>query len=183
MGAGFSVSAQGAGQLQELSRALRAAGRGELRKKLRREIADAGRPVVAEVREAVLRLPVKGTRGGGGAARRGHAVGRTRTPRSAAAAAAREHGLRRSVAAATSLSITARGIRIVVSGAKLPPQQRSLPRHMDSPKGWRHPVFGRDVWVHEQAGPWFASTIGRRAPVFRTAVLKAMDAVSDELAR
>jgi hypothetical protein len=174
--AGFSISAKGAAQFIALSKELRKAGRGDLRKALQVRITAAGKPVVADVRSVVTSLQVKSSHGGGGGQRRAHAVGRTSTERAKASAARRKTGLRRTIAGATKLEITARGVRIIVRKDALPPSQQSLPRHLDSVQGWRHPVFGnREAWVTQRGATWFASTIQRHAPEFRRAVLTAVD--------
>lgn len=180
---GISISAMGYQAYRQLAKDLRKAGRpgGDLRKKLRKKITDAGRPVVGEVRAAVRDLPVT-SRGGGGKARTAFNVERASTERAKASAARRAGGLRASIARAVKLQVTARGVRFTVNSAVLPPDQRTLPRHLDSAKGWRHPVFGdRDVWVHQKGRPYFAATIKRRAPAFRKAVLEAMEEIRREL--
>lgn len=178
----FSVSAQGYAQYRELAKKLRAAGRRDLRKQLRTRITDAGKPVVEDVRNAVLAVKTTSTRGGGTKQRREFNVGRATTERAKKSASRRRSGLRRSIASATKLQITARGVRFVVNSNALPVDQRHLPRHLDSAKGWRHPVFGdRHNWVHQQGQPWFGATIKRKAPAFRQAILKAMDDVRAEL--
>lgn len=179
----FSMSTQGAREYRDLAARLKKAARKDLRAALRKRITDAGRPVVDEVKAAVQNLPITGTRGGGTKQRKGHNVARARaTERAKNAARRRKAGLRRTIASATRLQVTARGVRIVVNSGRLPESQRTLPRHLDSPKGWRHPVFGnKEHWVHQQGKPYFATTIKRRAPQFRQAVLKAMDEIRAEL--
>lgn len=179
----ISLSVEGVEQYRDLAKRLKANGpKGkQLRKKLRGKIAEAGRPVVDEVRTAVRGLNVT-SHGGGAAQRRAFNVSRARTERAARSAARRSAGLRESIASATRLQITAKGVRISVNSARLPPDQRNLPRHLDSAKGWRHPVFGNtNHWVSQKGGPYFGSTIRRRAPKFRQAVIKAMDETAREL--
>jgi hypothetical protein len=73
-------------------------------------------------------------------------------------------------------------VRIVVASSRLPADQQSLPRHLDSPKGWRHPVFGnKNNWVHQQGKPYFATTIKRHAPAFRRAVISAMETIRSRI--
>lgn len=179
--AGFSISATGYQVYRDLAKKLRGAARKDLRAKLRKQITQAGRPVVDEVRAAVRNLPVT-SRGGGAKQRRAFNVERATTSRAKASAGRRGSGLRDVIAKATKLQITAKGVRFVVASAQLPPDQRSLPRHLDSEKGWRHPVFGdRNVWVHQQGRPYFGATIKKRAPVFRKAILAAIDETNREL--
>lgn len=178
---GFSISTQGAEDYRRLARRLREAGRKDLRSKLRKHITDAGRPVLEEIRATVRSLPVTGSRGGGTKQRREASVARA-AAKSKDRARRRGHGLRAAIASGTKLQVTARGVRFVVNSANLPEGQRTLPRRLDSPKGWRHPVFGdRHTWVHQQGKPYFAATIKRRAPEFRRAILKAMDEIQGEL--
>src|ERR1041384_958108 len=189
-----SLSAQGYNEYRDLPRKLRKAGsKGkDLRKKLRTNLNEAGKPVVEEVRTTVRNLPVT-SRGGGGLRRQQFTAFRAeesarRRGKDTAKAIERgmrgEHGLRASIARATKLQITARGIRIVVSSAALPPSQQSLPRHLDSPKGWRHPRFGdKEHWYHQQGKPYFASVIKKHAPKFRKAAQDAINEITRELER
>ena len=40
--------------------------------------------------------------------------------------------------------------------------------------GWRHPVFGGDVWVHQQGRPYFLSSVAKGQDKVRTSVEAAM---------
>lgn len=178
---GISISASNAKAYRDLAKALRKAGKKDLRSKLRKKIVEAGRPVVDEVRAAVRDVQVT-SRGGGRKQRAKFNVGRASTARAKASAGRRGSGLRDSIAAATRLQITAKGVRFSVNSARLPPDQRHLPRHLDNPKGWRHPVFGdRETWVGQQGRPYFAVTIKKRAPAFRRAILNAMEEIRRDL--
>jgi hypothetical protein len=180
------VAIQGATQLRELGRRFKGLGAegGALKKRLQAAIADAGRPVVAEVKQAARGIPVKGTPGGGSAQRREAMVLRARSVAGARRAARRDASLRAAIAGATGLRQTKRGIQIVVSARQMAPNQETLPRHMDSPRGWRHPVFGDTTyWVHQAGHPYFYTTIDKRAATFRFAIQKAMDQTQRELER
>lgn len=187
----ISLSIVGAREWKQLSKNLRGAGNRGMRTALRKRIQEAGQPVLDEVKAAARNIPVTSEGGGGTnrrrtfnslqagrrAAKRGKDIGKA-----AARGGRRSAGLRTSIAAATKLQITARGIRFVVASANLPESQRTLPRHLDSPKGWRHPVFGnREHWVHQQGKPYFASTISKRAPAFRQSILDAMEDVKNQI--
>lgn len=194
-------SGQSGSQARNLAKKLRAAGRTDLRRNLRKTIADAGKPVLDEVKTAVRDLRVTSqavgskhfghndsSHGGGTGQRRQHRVSKAKATARASLEKAQERarrrgaGLRESVAAATKLQITAKGVRFVVSSAQLPEGQQSLPRHLDSAKGWRHPVFGnREVWVAERGGPWFAETLKKRAPEFRATIVDAMEQTKADL--
>ncbi len=178
---GFSISTQGAEDYRRLAKNLRQAGRKDLRSKLRSRITEAGKPVLEEVRSTVRGLPVTSTRGGGRKQRREFSVARA-AEKSKDRVRRRGAGLRSTIASATKLQVTARGVRFIVNSNQLPADQQSLPRHLDSPKGWRHPVFGDShTWVHQQGKPYFAVVIKRHAPDFRRAILKAMDEIQAEI--
>lgn len=178
---GISLAATNVSAYRDLAKKLRQAGRKDLRKELRQKITEAGRPVLDDVKAAARDIPVT-SRGGGRAQRRKYNVERATTDRAKASAARRGSGLRATIAAATKLQVTAKGVRFVVQSSKLPPDQQSLPRHLDSERGWRHMVFGnRDVWVAQKGRPYFAVTIKKRAPAFRRAILTAMEKIRSDL--
>jgi hypothetical protein len=170
----------GAMQFRYLARSLREIGPEgrQLRQELRKRITDAGRPVVQDVRQAVRDVPVKGTQGGGALQRRRAAVLKARTVRSAARAAAGRHSLRRAIASATGLRVVNRGVYIIVRASQMPEGQETLPKHLNNPKGWRHPVYGdRATWVHQEGHPYFDVTIRRHEVEFRRACEQAIEDV------
>lgn len=186
----ISFSANGYDEWRRTAKALRKAP-AELRANLRKQIMQAGQPVLDEVKSAARSIPVTSSRGGGTkrrqtysalqAGRRAHA-GERDVRQAALRASRRPAGLRARVAAAAKLQVRARGIRFIIDSSNLPESQQSLPRHLDSAKGWRHPVFGnREDWVHQQGRPYFGSTISKRATGFRTAVLKAMGETASKI--
>lgn len=180
----FSVglSTHGAQDFRELSRKLRRLGRGDLQKKFRDGIAEAGKPVLNRVRQEVLSMNVKGSPGGGSAARQAFAVSRARSEAGRHRASRRHAGLRSSTARATGLSITDKGVRFVCRSGAMPPDQRELPRHLNSSKGWNHPLFGdKEQWFHEQGHPWFEETIRKDVRDFHDGILKKMEEVKREL--
>lgn len=158
-GAPVFIAIDGTQRLKKLSRELKAAGRGDLRREMRKEIREAGKPVVEDVRRAVMAVDVTSSRGG------------TAPPDTST-------GLRARVARATGLSITANGIRIRVSGRRMGGDAR-LAKYLDASLGsyarWRHPVFGnRDVWVEQRGEPYFFNTIRNHTRDFRKAIDDAM---------
>lgn len=162
------VSVDGAQRLKQLSRDLKAAGRGDLQRDMRREIRAAGKPVVEDIRRAVLGVDVSSSRGG------------TAPPD-------RSTGLRARVAKATGISTTARGIRIRVSGRRLGDDAK-LAKYLDASLGryarWRHPVFGnRDNWAQQQGEPYFFNTIRKHTKDFRKAVDTAMAKTAAKIRR
>lgn len=168
------VSVQGAQQLEALSRRLKDAGRGDLQKQLRREIREAGKPVIADIRQAVMNVDVKSTPGG-------------------VAPPDRSTNLRARTAAATGLSVTQRGIRIRVRGAKVDPRYPSLVKYLDGSFGkygrWRHPVFwpGRigtapaNRVVQQSGEAYFFVTILRHRRQFRHACFTAIRKTNEQI--
>lgn len=85
------------------------------------------------------------------------------------------HGLRAATARAikSKVNYTGRklGARVLVDASAMPPSQRKLPRHMDNPRGWRHPTFKNRTsrgWVTQYGEPYFSQPIARhRAAVAR----------------
>jgi hypothetical protein len=61
----------------------------------------------------------------------------------------------------------------------------NAPKALNNPKGWRHRVFGRDVWVEQRATPteWFDRATRRRHEQLRDAVLETMQRMAERLAR
>lgn len=145
----------------------------EIRKDLNRAVKDATAPAEAALKAAVLGLATKGTAGGGGRARVEHARSRSRSGR----VSTKARGLRANVARGVQRKITYNGyrtgVRIRVDTARLPDDQRKLPKLMDKGK-WRHPAgLGRNrgsVWVEQQVTPkgWFTDTMkGYKGPITR----------------
>lgn len=183
------VKVTGANQLRDLSKALKTAGRGDLRKRLGKAIRTAGRPAVQATKQAVRTLPVTGSHGGGRARRREFHAGRSKIAdeEKRRAAAERRSGLRRTIAAAISLKVRPSGkktgVRIVVNADRLPEDQRALPWALDRPGGWYHPTFGHDPDVHQQGRPWFSATLRRHAPRVRMEIGKAMADINKKITR
>lgn len=153
------VSVQGAKRLDRLSKNLKQAGRRDLQRELRREIRAEGKPVVTELRRAVMGVDVSSSEGG------------TAPPDTST-------GLRAKVAKATGLSVTAKGIRFRVSGKRLGdfPGAAKYLEAVGRYARWRHPVFGnRDAWVEQSGEPWFYPTIRKNAGAFRHACHRAME--------
>lgn len=164
-----------ASDLVRASKALRAAGRGDLRKLMNREIREQTKPVVTDLRRAVQSIDSRVKKEGGAArARRSHRNGRGRA-----------HGLRASIARAIQIKIRVSGIKtgvsIRVDTKKLPPDQKTLPKKLDDPRGWRHPVFGGDTWVHQYGKEWWAPTIRPSVPKVRGGIHDAVQKYLNQL--
>lgn len=69
-------------------------------------------------------------------------------------------GLRRRVAAGVRVVNVPNGARVITS---MPERDEAIiPRGLDSPRGWRHPVFGnKSVWVRQRPlrSGWFSGTM------------------------
>jgi hypothetical protein len=162
------VAVEGAEQLRDLTKRLKAQGDGRLQKKLRSSIRQAAKPAEADVRASVMRVKVTSSRGG-----------RARPVRS--------RGLRARTARAVGTSVSGRGtIRIRVSAQKFGEYGRTLPKYLDAElnryQRWRHPVFGnQDNWVAQRGDPYFFSAVRRHRRDFRRAVFAAMDDIADQI--
>lgn len=66
-------------------------------------------------------------------------------------------------------------VSVMVDSTKMG-TQRTLPRHLERAKGWRHPVYGnREVWVTQPGHPFFYSTLDYFMPEWSAAVRAAME--------
>jgi hypothetical protein len=100
------------------------------------------------------------------------------------------------------VAVTKNGIRcdIISNGRKMPPGKETLPAHLDSDRGWGHPVFARGqfmnsrskagrlavrrswTWVREMGTPgWFERPITADARQIQAACQAAMDQVKRDL--
>ena len=164
-----------------IAKRLKDEGAKEIQKAMNKRIRAAADPLLKDLRKAVRAVQVKGSRGGGSAARGYHAG-------SGKAARKRGGGLRETVAGAIQLKIQTSGnsvgIKIRVDGTKLPDDQRGLAKLLDGQRPWRHPVFGNtSVWVAQQGQPWWTPTIEAAMPGLRTEIAKILDDVVTELDR
>ncbi|MFI7643743.1 hypothetical protein [Nonomuraea sp. NPDC049400] len=180
----------GAEQLRRLAIRFKDAGpRGkQLQKELRKGIRTGAKPALAATRTAIRTIPVVGVKKSGGhAAREEHHFGRSRAKdeEKRRARAQRGAGLRQTIAGAVQLKVAigsrAPRVRIFVDEKRLPEDQRTLPRHLDSKTGWRHPTFGKNPWVKQYGKPWFETTIRKHLKEVQTSILKAMDDIADKI--
>lgn len=183
------VEIRGTREFRLVAARLRAAGNGELRRELGRNMRAAAEPVITAMRQAVMATDSAGVRGGGGQQRREFTVGRARksTERIKRRAAA-GRGLRATVGRTlrTKMSTGARSTRVEIrSQAKLmPPSQRRLPRHMNTGK-WRHPVMGnREVWVGQTVSPpgWFDRPANRGGRKIRASAVDVVNNINRKIA-
>lgn len=177
------VEIRGTRDFRVVAGKLKAAGNGQLRRELGRNMREAARPMVTAMQQAVQATESAGVRGGGGQQRREFTLGRAKkTTELIRKRAAVGRGLRSTVARTLRIKMTtgARSARVEIrSDTKLMPAgQRKLPRHMNTGR-WRHPVMGnRDVWVGQTVTPpgWFDRPAGRGGRRIQNA---ARDVVND----
>jgi hypothetical protein len=159
----LTLRIKGGLELKRLQEDLKKAERADLDRMLRRNVRAAAKPVIAELRTAVMNTHVSSSR-------EGHARPDKDTQ------------LRARIARAVTTSLTRKGVRIVVPGRRVGPYGAALSKYLDASitgyVRWRHPVFGHDVWVEQHGQPWFFNTIERHATDFRLAVLAAVDEIA-----
>lgn len=136
-----------------------------LKRELRRRLRDAARPATHAAMRSILDMP-------------SHHGGTLREEVS------------RTIIQTTSL--TKNGIRVQISSLpqRMPRGKETLPKHLDSGRGWKHPVFAtrirrlkhQDRWVRQFGKPgWFEAPITSHAGEFRDAAQKAIDHVRRQL--
>lgn len=154
----------------------------DVAKALRKRLSKTAKPIVDEVRQAVLNTPSKS--GVAEKAKRGETG----------------VGLRRAIAASTQTKINPSSrnsfsIRIRVSGSKfnaLTGKYRTLPRYLEglSKRKWRHPVFAQKgstkgawqgAWVEQEAHPYLLPTVMKHKQEVREEVVKSFIDALDEL--
>lgn len=152
------VKIQGADEYKRLARRLKDAGRGDLQRRLTREIRREGSPALQAVKRAWLGVDV--TSSGGGSVAPDNST-----------------GLRARAAAATRISILGSGIRVRTEGKRVDPVYgRTLTYGLDGLGRWRHPVFGnRNAWESQQGQEVFYSTLTRFESRWRRGVQRAME--------
>lgn len=172
------VRIEGTDELVALAKRLKEAGDKKLQRELSRSVRKVTRPIVKDLRSAIKSLPVSGSRGRGSRSRANYDLDRMKklTEKNALKAIKRA-GLRDTIARAirSEFRTTGRsaGVKISVKGTLIPPDQRVLPKYLDSPKGWRHPVFGnRQNWVRQKGRPWWSVTIQPHADKARREILE-----------
>lgn len=153
----------------------------ELRRNLTRRLqAEVGKPAVRAVQLAVRGIRVKGVKGHGSARRElSHRLNR---PRSRLQGFGLRQAVARTVKSRIKYSGKTVGIRIFSDPRSMPGRQRNLPRHLDNPRGWRHPVWGnRDRWVRQVGQPYWDKTLRTMTRHAQAAVKAAVNDTLKEL--
>lgn len=161
------IKIHGQDQYKRLAKRLRDAGRGDLQRRLTREIRRQGNPALAAVKSAWATVDVRSEGDGG-----------------------ESSGLRSRVAAATRVSILGSGIRIRVEGRRVDPRYgRSLTYGLNGLGRWRHPVFpdpsktrGEWTWTQQWGQEVFYKTLERFEGTWRAGIERAMEETAREIA-
>ena len=135
-----------------------------LKRELRRNFKAAAEPVIGDVEQSILLMP-------------SHHDGTLRRQ------------VAKTVTAGTSFTTAGVRVQIDSNGAKMPAGKGTLPHHLDSAKGWGHPVWGhgpRSRWhwtKRRQFGKpaWFEKPIADNAREFRAAAQRAIDETEKHL--
>lgn len=105
----------------------------------------------------------------------------------------RTRGLRSGLASGVKVSIrtgresaaglvTGEGVRITTTSARLDAEQAPMVKAYMA-RTFRHPVFGRRVYVDQQGKNWFYGPLMRNRREYQTAIEKAIVAAADAIAR
>ena len=151
-------------QLQALGRALKAEADGKaLRRELARNLRDAAKPAMAEARSNLMGITTLG--------------GKAESP-------PLRTTILREMRASARLSGRSTGARVRVR-KRGPRGFAFAARRLNRPKGWRHPVFGTDTWVHQVASPpgWFDRAMQAHRREYRKAAIKAMNDMAIRLSK
>ena len=129
--------------------------------RMRREIRNAAKPIVADVKRKVLEDPPGG----------GRVTVGTR------------EAIARGVALKISTATKGGGVTVAASGRHLPTDRKAMLRAYNS-DSFRHPVYGnRKRWVRQQGNPFFRSVIAEHGVQLRIAVQKALFEAAEALGR
>jgi hypothetical protein len=146
--------------LRRISRELNRMDQPEIKKRFRKELRATAQPFVPLVRNSIKSIPSK-------------------RPYSA-------EGLRGQMAKATRIEVRTvgrdAGVAIRVDGRKMPSKMKALPKGMEGTKRWRHPVFGnREVWVTQQAHPYFFHVVRPAGIAGRRAASRVVDSITRDI--
>lgn len=162
-------------RLVQASRTWEAAARTEMRKGLR-----AAASVGAEAAKASVQGPPPARLRGAG--RLAYRNATTRTT-----------GLRKSLAGGVKVSIrtgresksgniTGEGVRVAATGSKLPADKQAMVKAYMA-REFRHPVFGTGRWVSQRGKNWFYAPLMRGRDEYQKAVIQAVNAGLEAIAK
>ena len=76
------------------------------------------------------------------------------------------------------------GARLRIRKKGMPRGFANAPKRLNSKKGWRHKVFGREVWVRQIGEPeYFDRPLREGKDEYKAAVLQAMNDMAERIAR
>lgn len=176
----MEIRTVGGEDFRSLGRVFRKAANGaELRKKLTKTLKAEAQTAADDVKSAVRAVQSRGVAGGGSGQRHAaHAAKRKRAARGG-------HGLRASVARSVEVRVKysgrTTGVRIFVDTALMPGGQQKLPRYLNTPRGWRHPVYGHGPWVRQTGQEFWEPPIRSHVHRIRSAITTAVHEALREL--
>ncbi|GIH69440.1 hypothetical protein [Sphaerimonospora thailandensis] len=149
--------------LQALGRALKQEADGKaLRRDLLKELKKPLAPAIAEIKSGLMSI------GSGGLPSEGEPL---------------RASVGRKIRAEAKLSGFGTGVRVKARRTPAVRGFANAPKRLNSRKGWRHRVYGRDVWVQQVGKPgYFDDPLRGRKAQFRTAVLQAMNDMAARIA-
>ncbi|MFG2054767.1 hypothetical protein ACGFI9_12120 [Micromonospora sp. NPDC048930] len=182
------VKVEGGEKFRRAAQLCREADRTDLRRELMRGMRAAGQEILDDQRAEVRGLRVSGRRFYGyGVKRVTGDDGTVRQVQVRYRPNKRSTGLRDRVARSLALELKSTGkarVRFIAKPEKLPAGQQNMPRNLDKPKGWRHPVFGdTEMWVTQVGGSWFWPPIQKGIRTFRQRIDEAITAVVNKIER
>lgn len=168
------ASIRGGDDLRRLARRLREAQRDDLRRELAKAVKAAGEPTVAALKAKLRVVPVRGFPKPNRKRRYTRPSGPT--------------ALRATLAASIGMTVTMtpNGAKVTVTTGRgnLPTNLATMPKRLDNPRGWRHPVQGnREVWVKQLGQPWWWSAIEPNLKLFRSEIDDAIGRIVEKLER
>lgn len=128
----------------------------KLKAALRKRIRDAAQVAAADAQNTVRNAPTKGSQ---------------------------STGLREDIARGIKVTVaTGQTAGVVIrSTTNNQAHPGSVVKAFDRASGWRHRVFGNDVWAPQEGHPYFASVISKHRDAVTKAVLHAMSEAGDTL--
>jgi hypothetical protein len=165
----------GGQQLEAIAARLKTLEDGKvIRKSLTKRLGAAVKPLVPEIRSAINEIPSKGSSGSASSSRaesNRKGDGSLRT------------AIARGVQQKTSLSGRNVGVRLRLDSSKLPADQKALPKLLNGPAAFRHPVYGHKVWVSQSAHPFWWKTIAPHVDEMRTEIAGVLNDIAAQIER
>lgn len=169
----LDIQIKGAEKLRRMADRLRLAHKEVLGRELNTAIKAAAGPTLKDIRASAESLTTTGVRKPGAR----HPFVKVMPPK----------GLRHKVAESVEaqVSVLSENPRVRFrTGRGLPPELANMPRNLDNPGTFRHPIMGnRNAWVSQRGDPWFWKPIEHNLPTFRGEIDKALDRTREFLER